>query len=48
MTNNHVVDRPKSVQVTTDDGRYPAKVVGTDDKTDFALIKVDGRGTSPT
>ena len=43
VTNNHVVDHAKSVQVTADDGTvYPAKVVGTDPKTDLALIKVDG------
>jgi serine protease Do len=44
VTNNHVVDHAKSVQVTTDDGTiYSAKVVGTDEKTDLALIKVDGK-----
>jgi serine protease Do len=44
VTNNHVVDRAKSVQVTTDDGtKYAAKVVGTDPKTDLALIKVEGK-----
>jgi serine protease Do len=44
VTNNHVVDHAKSVQVTTDDGKkYTAKVIGTDPKTDLALIKVDGR-----
>jgi serine protease Do len=44
VTNNHVVDHAKSVQVTTDDGAiYTAKVVGTDQKTDLALIKVDGK-----
>jgi len=44
VTNNHVVDHASSVQVTTDDGTvYPAKVVGTDPKTDLALIKVDGK-----
>jgi serine protease Do len=44
VTNNHVVDHAKSVQVTTDDGStYTAKVVGTDPKTDLALIKVDGK-----
>jgi len=42
VTNNHVVDHAKTVQVTTDDGAvYEAKVVGTDAKTDLALIKVD-------
>ncbi|MBV9559514.1 MAG: Do family serine endopeptidase, partial [Bradyrhizobium sp.] len=44
VTNNHVVDHAKTVQVTTDDGtKYTAKVVGTDPKTDLALIKVDGK-----
>jgi len=48
VTNNHVVDHAKSVQVTTDDGSiYTAKVVGTDQKTDLALIKVDGKGDFP-
>jgi len=48
VTNNHVVDHAKSVQVTTDDGTiYTAKVIGTDSKTDLALIKVDGKGDFP-
>jgi serine protease Do len=48
VTNNHVVDHAKSVQVTTDDGSiFTAKVVGTDQKTDLALIKVDGKSDFP-
>ncbi len=48
VTNNHVVDHAKSVQVTTDDGTiYTAKVVGADPKTDLALIKVDGKKDFP-
>jgi serine protease Do len=48
VTNNHVVDHAKSVQVTADDGAiYTAKVVGTDQKTDLALIKVDGKSDFP-
>ena len=44
VTNNHVVDHANSVQVTTDDGTiYTAKVLGTDPKTDLALIKIDGK-----
>jgi serine protease Do len=44
VTNNHVVDHARSVRVTADDGTiYTAKVVGTDKKTDLALIKVDGK-----
>jgi serine protease Do len=43
VTNFHVVDHAKTVQVQTDDGKtYTAKVVGADQKTDLELIKVDG------
>ena len=43
VTNYHVVDHAKSVQVTADGGKvYTAKVIGTDQKTDLAVIKVDG------
>jgi len=42
VTNNHVVEKAESVQVTTDDGRtHKAKVIGTDPRTDLALIKVE-------
>jgi serine protease Do len=48
VTNSHVVDKAASVEVTTDDGKtYSAKVIGTDPKTDLALIKVDGRSDFP-
>ena len=48
VTNNHVVDRANNVQVTADDGRtYQARVIGTDPRTDLALIKVDGRSDFP-
>jgi serine protease Do len=44
VTNNHVVQNAENVQVTTDDGKiYSAKVIGTDPKTDLALIKVEGK-----
>jgi serine protease Do len=44
VTNNHVVQNAETVQVTTDDGKsYGAKVIGTDPRTDLALIKVDGK-----
>ena len=43
VTNNHVVQNAESVRVTTDDGKsFTAKVIGTDPRTDLALIKVDG------
>jgi len=48
VTNNHVVDHASSVQVTTDDGTvYKARVIGTDPKTDLAIIKVDANKTFP-
>ena len=48
VTNNHVVDKAKAVEITTDDGKtYDAKVIGTDPRTDLALIKVDGRSDFP-
>ena len=48
VTNNHVVDHAKTVQVTMDDGSvYDAKVVGSDPKTDLALIKVDASKSFP-
>src|SRR6516165_7674720 len=43
VTNNHVVDGADKVEVTTDDGKtYSAKVIGSDARTDLALIKVEG------
>src|SRR6516225_1097807 len=43
VTNNHVVQKAEKVQVNTDDGKsYTAKVIGTDSRTDLALIKVEG------
>ena len=48
VTNNHVVDGAETVDVTTSDGSvHRAKVIGTDQKTDLALIKVDGAGNFP-
>jgi serine protease Do len=48
VTNNHVVQKAKTVTVTTLDGKtLDAKVVGTDPKTDLALIKVSEAGDYP-
>jgi serine protease Do len=45
VTNNHVVDDASEVSVTLTTGKsYTAKVIGTDKKTDLALLKID----SPT
>jgi serine protease Do len=48
VTNNHVVEGADKVEVTTDAGKtYTAKVVGTDPRTDLALIKVEGGSDFP-
>ncbi len=48
VTNNHVVDGADKVEVTTDDGKtFTAKVIGTDPRTDVALIKVEGGSNFP-
>ncbi|MFL5076495.1 MAG: trypsin-like peptidase domain-containing protein, partial [Microvirga sp.] len=48
VTNNHVVDGADKVEITTDDGKtYTAKVIGTDQRTDLALIKVEGSSNFP-
>ena len=48
VTNNHVVDGADKVEVTLDDGKsYTAKVIGSDARTDLALIKVAGRDDFP-
>jgi serine protease Do len=48
VTNYHVVERGQNIEIQTDDGKtYAAKVVGTDPKTDLALLKVDGRTDFP-
>ncbi|HKO49639.1 MAG TPA: Do family serine endopeptidase [Polyangiaceae bacterium] len=44
LTNNHVVEDAEEVRVKFVDGKeLAAKVVGTDPKTDLAVIKVDGK-----
>ena len=48
VTNNHVVDKASAVTVTMDNGKIlDAKVIGTDAKTDLALLKVTQKGDFP-
>ncbi|HMN51922.1 MAG TPA: Do family serine endopeptidase [Xanthobacteraceae bacterium] len=48
VTNNHVIDKANVVEIQTDDMKtYTAKVIGTDPRTDLALLKVDGRADFP-
>ena len=45
VTNNHVVEDAEDITVTLEDGsKYPAKLVGTDPRTDVALVKVNAEG----
>lgn len=42
VTNNHVVDNAKEIEVTLNDKRtYTAKLIGHDPNTDIAVIKID-------
>jgi serine protease Do len=46
VTNNHVVDKASEVTLTFDDGKtVTATIVGTDPKTDLALLKIKEAGT---
>jgi serine protease Do len=43
VTNAHVVDKVGQIQVRLEDGRrFPATVVGRDNRVDLALLKIDG------
>ena len=45
VTNNHVVEFADEVEVTLYDNRtYSAEVIGRDEKTDLAVIKIEGNG----
>lgn len=48
LTNEHVVSDPGRIMVSTKDGsQYVAKLVGRDEKTDVALIKIDAKRDLP-
>jgi serine protease Do len=48
LTNNHVVEGADEVKVSFIDGKtVPGKVVGTDPKSDLAVVKVDGVSVKP-
>ena len=47
-TNHHVVANMDSVKVVLDGKEYDAKILGSDELTDIALLKIDGaRGLKP-
>ncbi|MGJ5642112.1 trypsin-like peptidase domain-containing protein [Formosa sp. S-31] len=42
ITNNHVIDGAQALSVTLNNNKeYDAKVIGSDDKTDIALLKIE-------
>jgi serine protease Do len=48
VTNFHVVEKANTVEVTTDDGHvFTAKVIGADQQSDVALVKVESAGNLP-
>lgn len=47
VTNNHVVDGADKLEVLlNDNSTYDARIVGTDEATDLALLKIDATGLS--
>ena len=47
VTNNHVIDGADKLEVLlNDNSTYEAKIIGTDEATDLALIKIDAHGLS--
>lgn len=48
ITNAHVIENATSITVTTYDGTsYDATLVGSDEKSDIAVIKIDATGLTP-
>ncbi|MGN6708167.1 MAG: S1C family serine protease, partial [Candidatus Nitrosocosmicus sp.] len=44
LTNNHVIDKADKLKITTADGNiYDGTVIGTDDLTDLAIVKIDSK-----
>lgn len=48
ITNNHVIDNATKISITLNDNReFEAKLIGTDPKSDIALIKIDAGKNLP-
>ena len=49
LTNNHVVGGATKIQVLLANGEeYPGKLIGTDPKTDLAVVQISAKGSLPT
>jgi len=45
LTNNHVIEGATKITVKLKDGRqFPGKVIGADDRSDIAVVKIDATG----
>ena len=48
VTNNHVIEDSDKITVTLRDGtQYEAQLIGTDEKTDLAVLKIEASGLQP-
>ena len=48
ITNHHVIENASKVYITVNGGKeYEAKIVGSDEKTDIAVLKIDATGLTP-
>ncbi|MCI5773919.1 MAG: trypsin-like peptidase domain-containing protein [Erysipelotrichaceae bacterium] len=48
ITNNHVIEGATNINVRLTDGNvYPATLIGTDSKSDIAVVKIEANGLSP-
>ncbi|MCF7826054.1 MAG: Do family serine endopeptidase [Candidatus Marinimicrobia bacterium] len=48
LTNNHVVEKGENIKVQISDNKeYDAEIIGADQPTDVALIKIDAKGLRP-
>ncbi|MEG1638853.1 MAG: trypsin-like peptidase domain-containing protein [Erysipelotrichaceae bacterium] len=48
VTNHHVINGATKISITTHNGKnYQAKVIGSDQQSDLALLKIDASGLNP-
>jgi serine protease Do len=49
VTTNHVVEGSRTIEITTDEAKtYTARMIGSDPRTDLALLKVDDERSFPS